>query len=134
MLSLLLHALLIPLAWFPSACGKLQANCSSGMTVVHDQNATAVINITGRLSNDSNLQRSCVLKLDKPGSFLLVKAKRNDNYKGENIVSFIASLFNTGKLSFFLLLLMKLKNHSLFINYLFIIYSPTLICLGSKQH
>ena len=132
MLAILLFS--IPLAWFHSACGKLQANCSSGMTVMNDQNATAVINITGRLSNDSNIQRSCVLKLDKSGSFLRVKAKRNDNYKGEYIFSFSASLFNTGKLFCFLLLLMKIKNHSLLIHHLFIIYSPPLLCLGSKQH
>ena len=48
-----------------------------------------VIEITGTLSNNSYLQLSCVLKLDKPGSFLRMKPKRNDNEKGEGITSLI---------------------------------------------
>ena len=48
-----------------------------------------VIEITGTLSNNSYLQLSCVLKLDKPGSFLRMKTKRNDNEKGEGITSLI---------------------------------------------
>ena len=47
------------------------------------------IEITGTLSNNSYLQLSCVLKLDKPGSFLRMKTKRNDNEKGEGITSLI---------------------------------------------
>ncbi|PFX32466.1 SID1 transmembrane family member 1 [Stylophora pistillata] len=41
-----------------------------------------VIAITGELSTDSYLQLYCVLKLDKPGSLLQMKTKRNDNKKG----------------------------------------------------
>ncbi|KAJ7388699.1 hypothetical protein OS493_036138 [Desmophyllum pertusum] len=70
------------ISWFPTTCGRLQAVCSSGMNVLNDQNAPALIKITGRLSNDSNLQRSCVLRVDKPDSFLRVRAKRNDNSTG----------------------------------------------------
>ena len=47
------------------------------------------IEITGTLSNNSYLQLSCVLKLDKPGSFLRMKTKRKDNEKGEGITSLI---------------------------------------------
>ncbi|KAJ7388700.1 hypothetical protein OS493_036139 [Desmophyllum pertusum] len=74
--------LLFLISWFPTTYGRLQAVCSSGMNVLNDQNAPALIKITGRLSNDSNLQRSCVLKVDKPDSFLRVRAKRNDNSTG----------------------------------------------------
>ncbi|XP_027046028.1 uncharacterized protein LOC113673785, partial [Pocillopora damicornis] len=80
MFSILLHLFLLLLAWCPSAFGHLQAICSSGMNVSNVQ--TMVIEITGTLSNNSYLQLSCVLKLAKPGSFLSMKTKRNDNEKG----------------------------------------------------
>ena len=57
------------------------------MTVSNVQ--SGVIEITGTLSNNGYLQLSCVLKLDKPGSFLRMKTKRNDNEKGEGITSLI---------------------------------------------
>ena len=57
------------------------------MTVSNIQ--SRVIEITGTISNDSYLQQSCVLKLDKPGSFLRMKTKRNDKKKGEGITSLI---------------------------------------------
>ena len=87
MFSILLYSFLLLLAWCPSACGHLQANCSSGMNVsnVH----SGVIDINGTLSSNSILQLSCVLKLDKPGSFLRMKVKRNDKKKGEGITSLI---------------------------------------------
>ena len=91
MFSILLHSLLLLLAWCPSAFGHLQAICSSGMNVSNVQ--TMVIEITGTLSNNSYLQLSCVLKLDKPGSFLRMKTKRNDNEKGEGITSLIEWLY-----------------------------------------
>ena len=87
MFSILLHLFLLLLAWCPSAFGHLQAICSSGMNVSNVQ--TMVIEITGTLSNNSYLQLSCVLKLAKPGSFLSMKTKRNDNEKGEGITSLI---------------------------------------------
>ena len=87
MFSILLHSFLLLLAWCPSAFGHLQAICSSGMNVSNVQ--TMVIEITGTLSNNSYLQLSCVLKLAKPGSFLSMKTKRNDNEKGEGITSLI---------------------------------------------
>ena len=50
---------------------------------------SGVIEINGTLFNHSILQLSCVLKLDKPGSFLRMKVKRNDKKKGEGITSLI---------------------------------------------
>ena len=50
---------------------------------------SGVIEITGTISTDSNQQLSCVLKLDKPGSLLRMKTKRNDKKKGEGITSLI---------------------------------------------
>ena len=50
---------------------------------------SGVIEINGTISTDSNLQLSCVLKLDKPKSFLRIKAKRDENGKGEGITSLI---------------------------------------------
>ena len=82
-----LYSFLLLLAWCPSACGHLQATCSSGMTVSNIQ--SGVIEITGTLSTKSYLQLSCVLKVDKPGSFLRMKTKRNDKKKGEGIASLI---------------------------------------------
>ena len=87
MFSILLHLFLLLLAWCPSAFGHLQAICSSGMNVSNVQKME--IEITGTLSNNSYLQLSCVLKLAKPGSFLSMKTKRNDNEKGEGITSLI---------------------------------------------
>ena len=57
------------------------------MTVSNVQ--SGVIEITGTLSTDNYQQLSCDLKLDKPGSFLRMKTKRNDNEKGEGITSLI---------------------------------------------
>ena len=57
------------------------------MTVSNVQ--SGVIEIKGTISTDSYLQLSCVLKLDKPGSFLRMKTKRNDKKKGEGITSLI---------------------------------------------
>ena len=50
---------------------------------------SGVIEIKGTTSTESYLQLSCVLKLDKLGSFLRMKAKRNDKNKGEGITSLI---------------------------------------------
>ena len=50
---------------------------------------SGVIEITGTISNDSYLELYCVLKLDKPESFSLIKAKRDENEKGEGITSLI---------------------------------------------
>ena len=50
---------------------------------------SGVIEIKGTTSTESYLQLSCVLKLDKLGSFLRMKAKRNDKKKGEGITSLI---------------------------------------------
>ena len=57
------------------------------MTVSNVQ--SGVIEITGTISTDSFQNQSCVLKLDKPGNFLRMKAKRNDKEKGEGITSLI---------------------------------------------
>ena len=57
------------------------------MNVSNVQNG--VIEINGTISTDSYLQLSCVLKLDKLGSFLRMKAKRNDKNEGEGITSLI---------------------------------------------
>ena len=57
------------------------------MTVSNVQ--SGVIEINGTISTDNYLQQSCVLKLDKPGSFLRMKTKRNDKKKGEGITSLI---------------------------------------------
>ena len=57
------------------------------MTVSNIQ--SGVIEVTGTLSTKSYLQLSCVLKVDKPGSFLRMKTKRNDKKKGEGIASLI---------------------------------------------
>ena len=63
---------------------------------------SGVIEINGRLSSNSILQLSCVLKLDKPGSFLRMKTKRNDKKKGEGITSLIewSYLLSLGERSF----------------------------------
>ena len=50
---------------------------------------SGVIEINGTLSSNSILHLSCDLKLDKPGSFLHMKVKRNDKKKGEGITSLI---------------------------------------------
>ena len=70
------------------------------MTVSNVQ--SGVIEINGRLSSNSILQLSCVLKLDKPGSFLRMKTKRNDKKKGEGITSLIewSYLLSLGERSF----------------------------------
>ena len=83
----IVHAFLFALTWCLPAWGKLQANCSSGMNVSNSLNV--VTEISGRLPDDNNLQRSCVLKLDKPSSFLRVSTRRNDNKRGESRVSLI---------------------------------------------
>ena len=57
------------------------------MTVSNVQ--SGVIEINGTISTDNYLQQSCVLKLDKPGSFLRMKTKRNDKKKDEGITSLI---------------------------------------------
>ena len=57
------------------------------MNVSNVQNG--VIEINGTISTDSYLQLSGVLKLDKLGSFLRMKAKRNDKNEGEGITSLI---------------------------------------------
>ena len=57
------------------------------MTVSNVQ--SGVIEITGTISTDSFQNQSCVLKLDKPGNFLRMKAKRNDKKKGEGITRLI---------------------------------------------
>ena len=87
MFPILLYSFLLLFARCPSACGHLQAICSSGMTVSNGQ--SGVIEITGTISTDSYLNQSCVLKLDRPRSFLRMKAKRNDKKKGEGITSLI---------------------------------------------
>jgi len=74
---------LILFSCFSVARGELQAVCSSGMAVLKNQTASpGVIKLTGMLPYDRNLQRSCVLKMDKPDSCLHVKAKRNGNSQG----------------------------------------------------
>jgi len=74
---------LISLSCFPTARGELQAVCSSDMTVLKNQTASVgMTRVTGRLPNDRNLQRSCVLKMDKPDGCLHVKAKRHENTPG----------------------------------------------------
>ena len=50
---------------------------------------SGVIEIHGTISTDSDLELSCILKLDKPESFLRIKAKRDENEKGEGITSLI---------------------------------------------
>ena len=50
---------------------------------------SGVIEITGTISTDSDLQLSCVLKLHKPRNFLRIRIKRNDKKKGEGITSLI---------------------------------------------
>ena len=82
-----LYSFPLLLAWCPLACGHLQANCSSDMTVSNVQ--SGVREITGTIFSNSCLQLSCSLKLDKPGSFLRMKTKRNDKKKGEGITSLI---------------------------------------------
>ena len=57
------------------------------MTVSNVQ--SGVKEITGTISINSYLQLSCVLKLDKPGSLLRMKTKRNDKKKGEGKTSLI---------------------------------------------
>ena len=57
------------------------------MNVSNVQNG--VIEINSTITTDSYLQLSCVLKLDKLGSFLRMKAKRNDKNEGEGITSLI---------------------------------------------
>ena len=57
------------------------------MTVSNVQ--SGVKEITGTLSINRYQQLSCDLKLDKPGSFLRMKTKRNDKKKGEGITSLI---------------------------------------------
>lgn len=84
--------LLISFIWCPTARGKLQAHCSSGMTVLEDQNSSALLTLTGRLSNDTNLQPSCILKADKPNSFLRVRARRNDNSNGKKLIHKICNV------------------------------------------
>ena len=44
-----------------------------------------VLTITDRISSDNKVQQSCVMKENQPKQFLLLKAKRNDGYEGENI-------------------------------------------------
>lgn len=74
---------LITFSCFPTARGELQAVCSSGMTVLKNQTASlGMMRVTGRLPNDRNLQRYCVLKMDKPDGCLHVKAKRHENSPG----------------------------------------------------
>ena len=50
---------------------------------------SGVIEIASTISTDRHLNQSCVLKLEKPGSFLRMKAKRNNKQKGEGITSLI---------------------------------------------
>ena len=79
--------LLFLVSWFPTPRGELQAVCSSGMTVLKNQDASTPLKLTGRLSNDTNLHGSCVLQMDKRDmSFLHVRAKRTDNSTGEDVV------------------------------------------------
>ena len=74
---------LISCSCFSVARGELQAVCSSGMTVSKNQTASpGVVKLTGTLSHDRKLQRSCVLKMDTPESCLHVKAKKNGNSQG----------------------------------------------------
>ena len=74
---------LISFSRFSVARGELQAVCSSGMTVLENQTASpGVMKITGTLPYDRNLQRSCVLHMDTPESFLHVRAERNGNSEG----------------------------------------------------
>ena len=69
------------------------------MNVSNVQNG--VIEINGTISTDSYLQLSCVLKLDKLGSFLRMKAKRNDKNEGEGITALIEwSYLHLGERSF----------------------------------
>ena len=87
MFSILLYSFLLLFAWCPSASGLLQANCSSGMNVSNVQ--SGVIEINGTIPTDNSPPLSCVLKLDKLGSFLRMKTKRNDKNEGEGITSLI---------------------------------------------
>lgn len=74
---------LISFSCFPTARGELQAVCSSGMTVLKNQTASlGMMRVTGRLPYERSLQRSCVLKMDKPDGCLHVKAKRHENSQG----------------------------------------------------
>ena len=57
------------------------------MTVSNVQ--SGVKEITGTISINRYQQLSCDLKLDKPGSFLRMKTKRNNKKKGEGITSLI---------------------------------------------
>ena len=69
------------------------------MNVSNVQNG--VIEINGTISTDSYLKLSCVLKLDKLGSFLRMKTKRNDKKKGEGITTLIEwSYIHLGERSF----------------------------------
>ena len=57
------------------------------MTVSNVQ--SGVKEITGTISINRYQQLSCDLKLDKPGSFLRMKTKRNNKKKGEGKTSLI---------------------------------------------
>lgn len=74
--------LLSSFSGIPLARGKFQANCTPGLAVRSDQNESLVISITGRVSNNSKIKQSCILKVDQPKRFLRLRAKRNDNYQG----------------------------------------------------
>ena len=87
MFSSLLYSFPLLFVWCHTACGHLLAICSSDMTVSRVQRG--VIEITGTISTDSYLELFCVLKLDKPGSLLRMKTKRNDKKKGEGKTSLI---------------------------------------------
>ena len=87
MFSSLLYSFPLLFVWCHTTCGHLQAKCSSDMTVSNVQ--SGVKEITGTLSINRYQQLSCDLKLDKPGSFLRMKTKRNDKKKGEGITSLI---------------------------------------------